>query len=109
MRAEFAALKDEPTVAAENLRKAARWPVLVALLAFCISLALWPAQKNLGTLLSCSAAVMLADSLPNAAQSPATKRSAASSCPRWKAGSHTIRPRTAANSFESWRILLRIA
>ena len=28
--------------------------------AFCISLALWPAQKNLGTLMSCSAAVMLA-------------------------------------------------
>lgn len=37
-----------------------RYPVLVALLAFCISLALWPAQKNLGTLMSCSAAVMLA-------------------------------------------------
>ena len=37
-----------------------RYPVLVALVAFCISLALWPAQKNLGTLLSCSAAVMLA-------------------------------------------------
>jgi len=36
-----------------------RYPVLVALLAFCISLALWPAQKNLGTLMSCSAAVML--------------------------------------------------
>jgi len=37
-----------------------RYPVLVALLAFSISLALWPAQKNLGTLMSCSAAVMLA-------------------------------------------------
>ncbi len=37
-----------------------RYPVLVALLAFCVSLALWPAQKNLGTLMSCSAAVMLA-------------------------------------------------
>jgi hypothetical protein len=37
-----------------------RYPVLVALAAFCISLALWPAQKNLGTLISCSAAVMLA-------------------------------------------------
>ena len=36
-----------------------RFPVLVALAAFCISLALWPAQKNLGTLMSCSAAVML--------------------------------------------------
>ena len=37
-----------------------RYPVLVLLVAFCISLALWPAQKNLGTLMSCSAAVMLA-------------------------------------------------
>jgi hypothetical protein len=37
-----------------------RYPVLVALVAFCISLALWPPQKNLGTLISCSAAVMLA-------------------------------------------------
>ena len=37
-----------------------RYPVLVALLAFCVSLALWPAQKNLGTLMSCSAAVMMA-------------------------------------------------
>jgi hypothetical protein len=37
-----------------------RYPVLVLLIAFCLSLAVWPAQKNLGTLLSCSAAVMLA-------------------------------------------------
>jgi hypothetical protein len=37
-----------------------RYPVLVALAAFSISLALWPAQKNLGTLMSCSAAVMIA-------------------------------------------------
>jgi hypothetical protein len=37
-----------------------RYPVLVALVLFCGSLALWPAQKNLGTLISCSAAVMLA-------------------------------------------------
>ena len=29
-------------------------------MAFCISLAMWPAQKNLGTLMSCSAAVMIA-------------------------------------------------
>jgi hypothetical protein len=36
-----------------------RYPVLMALSAFCISLALWPAQKNLGTLMSCSAAVMI--------------------------------------------------
>jgi hypothetical protein len=37
-----------------------RYPVLVLLAVFCISLAIWPAQKNLGTLMSCSAAVMLA-------------------------------------------------
>ncbi len=37
-----------------------RYSVLVALVGFCISLALWPAQKNLGTLMSCSAAVMIA-------------------------------------------------
>lgn len=37
-----------------------RIPVLVLLVAFCLSLALWPAQKNLGTLMSCSAAVMIA-------------------------------------------------
>ena len=37
-----------------------RIPVIAAFIALCASLALWPAQKNLGTLLSCSAAVMLA-------------------------------------------------
>jgi hypothetical protein len=36
-----------------------RIPVLAAFVAMCASLALWPAQKNLGTLLACSAAVML--------------------------------------------------
>lgn len=36
-----------------------RIPVLVAFVAMCITLAFWPAQKNLGTLMSCSAAVML--------------------------------------------------
>jgi hypothetical protein len=36
-----------------------RIPVLAAYAALCASLAIWPAQKNLGTLLSCSAAVML--------------------------------------------------
>lgn len=36
-----------------------RYPVLAAFLALCGGLALWPPQKNLGTLLSCSAAVML--------------------------------------------------
>jgi hypothetical protein len=44
----------------EMLDPAYRYPVLVLLGAFCLSLALWPAQKNLGTLMSCSAAVMLA-------------------------------------------------
>ncbi len=37
-----------------------RLPVLVAFIAMSISMALWPAQKNLGTLLSCTAAVMVA-------------------------------------------------
>ena len=36
-----------------------RIPVLAAFVALSGGLALWPAQKNLGTLLSCSAAVML--------------------------------------------------
>jgi hypothetical protein len=36
-----------------------RIPVLAAFVAMCITFAIWPAQKNLGTLLSCSAAVML--------------------------------------------------
>lgn len=44
----------------EILDPAYRYPVLVLLVAFCVSLAVWPAQKNLGTLMSCSAAVMLA-------------------------------------------------
>ncbi len=37
-----------------------RIPMLTAFVALAFSFALWPAQKNLGTLLSCSAAVMLA-------------------------------------------------
>ncbi len=37
-----------------------RYPVLAAFVALCGSLAIWPAQKNLGTLLSCSAAIMIA-------------------------------------------------
>jgi hypothetical protein len=36
-----------------------RIPVFFTFLVMCLSLALWPAQKNLGTLMSCSAAVML--------------------------------------------------
>jgi hypothetical protein len=36
-----------------------RIPVLAAFIAMCGSFALWPAQKNLGTLMCCSAAVML--------------------------------------------------
>ena len=40
--------------------KAYRVPVIVAFVALCLSLAIWPPQKNLGTLLSCSAAVMIA-------------------------------------------------
>lgn len=37
-----------------------RIPVLAAFIAVSGTLALWPAQKNLGTLLSCSAAIMVA-------------------------------------------------
>ena len=36
-----------------------RMPIMAAFFALAVSLALWPAQKNLGTLLSCSAAVLL--------------------------------------------------
>ena len=36
-----------------------RLPVMAVFLVLSMSLALWPAQKNLGTLLSCSAAVLL--------------------------------------------------
>jgi hypothetical protein len=39
--------------------QAFRYPVMAAFWVLCGSLALWPAQKNLGTLLSCSAAAML--------------------------------------------------
>lgn len=37
-----------------------RYPILAAFVAMCGSMAIWPAQKNLGTLLNCSAAVMIA-------------------------------------------------
>jgi hypothetical protein len=36
-----------------------RYPVIAAFAVMCAGMALWPAQKNLGTLLSCSAAIML--------------------------------------------------
>ena len=36
-----------------------RIPVMVAFLALCLSMAPWPAQKSLGTLLSCSAAILI--------------------------------------------------
>jgi hypothetical protein len=36
-----------------------RWPVFALFVAMCGSMVLWPAQKNLGTLLACSAAIML--------------------------------------------------
>ena len=37
-----------------------RMPVLALFVTICLGMIFWPAQKNLGTLLSCSAAVMLA-------------------------------------------------
>ena len=36
-----------------------RWPIMAAFFAMCGSMVLWPAQKNLGSLLACSAAIML--------------------------------------------------
>jgi hypothetical protein len=36
-----------------------RYPILAAFIGLCLSFVLWPAQKNLATLLSCSAAIML--------------------------------------------------
>jgi hypothetical protein len=52
---------------AENLRGAwqfwnvvYRYPIIAAFIALSISFVLWPAQKNLATLISCSAALMLA-------------------------------------------------
>jgi hypothetical protein len=36
-----------------------RIPIVATFCVLCLSMAIWPAQKNLGTLLSCSAAVML--------------------------------------------------
>jgi hypothetical protein len=43
----------------EFYESAYRIPVFAAFVAMCFGLAIWPAQKNLGTLLSCSAAVLL--------------------------------------------------
>lgn len=43
-----------------NLDPSFRVPVIAAFICLSISFAVWPAQKNLGTLLSCSAALMLA-------------------------------------------------
>jgi len=43
----------------EHHEPAFRFPVLAAFVALCGGMALWPAQKNFGTLLSCSAAIML--------------------------------------------------
>ena len=37
-----------------------RWPVIALFAVLTFSFALWPAQKNLGTLMSCTAALMLA-------------------------------------------------
>jgi hypothetical protein len=45
-----------------------RIPVLAACIALAGTMAIWPAQKNLGTLMSCSAAVILATQFWNAHQ-----------------------------------------
>ncbi len=44
---------------AQHTRLPYRIPIIAGFAAVCGSLALWPAQKNLGTLISCSALVML--------------------------------------------------
>ena len=44
---------------AEQGRQPYRIPIIAAFAAMCGSLALWPAQKHLGTLISCTALVML--------------------------------------------------
>jgi len=49
----------EPTGFWQFCDAAFRIPVLALFVVISLSLALWPVQKNLGTLLSCSAAVML--------------------------------------------------
>ncbi len=43
-----------------------RIPILAAFVALSFTMAIWPAQKNLGTLMSCSAAIMLASQFWNA-------------------------------------------
>ena len=43
----------------EFWRPVYRYPILAAHVGLSLSMALWPAQKNLGTLISYSAAVML--------------------------------------------------
>ena len=53
-------LDQEPVGFWTIIEPAYRLPVATLLIAMSLSLALWPARKNLGTLISCSAAVMLA-------------------------------------------------
>ncbi|MBN2580885.1 MAG: hypothetical protein JXB10_18005 [Pirellulales bacterium] len=50
----------EPTGFWQFHEHAFRTPVIAAFVALCGSLAIWPPHKNLGTLLSCSTAVMIA-------------------------------------------------
>lgn len=53
-------LDQEPVGFWTIIEPAYRLPVATLLVAMSLSLSLWPARKNLGTLISCSAAVMLA-------------------------------------------------
>lgn len=50
----------------QGINSVYRLPVIAAFAAMCAGLSLWPAQKNLGTLISCSAAVMLGTQFWNA-------------------------------------------
>lgn len=56
----FSGLSERPTDGFWHFNEPAyRIPIVATFCALCLSMAIWPAQKNLGTLLSCSAAVML--------------------------------------------------
>ena len=52
-------IQADPTGFWQCFEPAYRIPVLALFVVICLGLILWPAQKNLGTLLSCSAAVMI--------------------------------------------------
>jgi hypothetical protein len=52
-------VEDQLAGAWQFWRPVYRYPILAGYVALCLSMALWPAQKNLGTLISYTAAIML--------------------------------------------------